>query len=324
VATVRSISAGAATVLVAAGLYAASPAAADPPGIPVVGDGAARPSGSHSSTAAPRAAATATTLGQPGANPISCTGIATAGSMLATRGATGPTYTAGADGVLTSFTHVANASPGQVRAVVFGDTGTASEKAVVARSPFQTVTVSTENTFPIRVPIKAGQHLGMGMNGLSMACGATGVAGDVIGVSGPFDADTQTLMAFTNQLGSFRPNIFAVVEPDADGDGFGDVSQDQCTQSKLTQGACPAPDTDVTKKPKKKSTKRKGTFKFTATVPGSTFTCAVDKKPAEPCTSPFKKKFTYGKHTVVITAISPFGLVDATPETVRFKVTRPA
>ena len=58
-------------------------------------------------------------------------------------------------------------------------------------------------------------------------------------------------------------------------------------------------------------------------MPGSTFTCAVDKKPAMPCTSPFKKRYKYGKHTVVITATSPFGIVDPTPVTVKFKVKKP-
>jgi hypothetical protein len=49
----------------------------------------------------------------------------------------------------------------------------------------------------------------------------------------------------------------------------------------------------------------------------------VDKKAAKPCTSPFKKKFRYGKHKVVITATSPLGIVDPTPAIVKFKITRP-
>jgi hypothetical protein len=49
----------------------------------------------------------------------------------------------------------------------------------------------------------------------------------------------------------------------------------------------------------------------------------VDKKPAVPCTSPFKKKYKYGKHKVVVTAVSPAGIVDSTPVTVKFKVKQP-
>jgi hypothetical protein len=117
--------------------------------------------------------------------------------------------------------------------------------------------------------------------------------------------------------------VSAVVESDADGDGYGDVTQDLCPQSATTQAACPAPDTTVTKKPKKSSTNRKVKIKFTSTIAGSKFTCAVDKKAAKPCTSPFKKKFKYGKHKVVITAISPAGIVDPTPATVKFKIKPP-
>ena len=59
-------------------------------------------------------------------------------------------------------------------------------------------------------------------------------------------------------------------------------------------------------------------------VTGATYTCAVDNKAAKPCTSPYKKRFTYGKHVVLITATSPAGIVDPTPAKVRFKVKRPA
>ena len=68
---------------------------------------------------------------------------------------------------------------------------------------------------------------------------------------------------------------------------------------------------------------RKAKIKFSSTVAGSTFTCSVDGKAAKRCTSPFKKKFKVGKHTVVITATSAVGIVDPTPAIVKFKVTKP-
>ena len=140
---------------------------------------------------------------------------------------------------------------------------------------------------------------------------------------GSYDPDAPAGNFTGGPAAGYYMNLSAVLEPDVDGDGYGDVSQDLCPQSKLSQAACPAPDTTVTKAPKKKSTKRKATVKFSATVAGSTFTCAVDGKAAKPCTSPFKKKYKYGKHTVVITATSPAGIVDPTPVTVKFKVKRP-
>jgi hypothetical protein len=113
-----------------------------------------------------------------------------------------------------------------------------------------------------------------------------------------------------------------VWEPDVDHDLYGDVSQDLCPQSELTQSACPAPDTSVTKQPKKKSTKRNVKITFTS-VTGAAFTCAVDGKAAKPCASPYKKKLKYGKHVVLITATSPFGMVETTPATVKFKIKKP-
>jgi hypothetical protein len=76
----------------------------------------------------------------------------------------------------------------------------------------------------------------------------------------------------------------------------------------------------VTKAPKKKSAKHKAKIAFSSTVAGSTFTCAVDGQAATVCTSPFKRKYRYGKHIVVVTATSPAGIVDPTPATVNFKV----
>jgi hypothetical protein len=140
-----------------------------------------------------------------------------------------------------------------------------------------------------------------------------------------FAVDTGTTNEFVT-VGSAtgeRLNLSAVVEPDADHDGFGDVSQDACPQSAATQTACPAPDTKVKKKPKKASTQPKPKITFSSTIAGSTFTCTVDKKAAKPCTSPFKKTFKPGKHKVVITAVSPFGVLDPTPVTVKFTVSKP-
>ena len=57
-----------------------------------------------------------------------------------------------------------------------------------------------------------------------------GSSGDEYKV-GPFDPDTSSTM---NTVGSYtgRWDISAVVESDADGDGYGDVTQDLCPSSK--------------------------------------------------------------------------------------------
>jgi CSLREA domain-containing protein len=84
-----------------------------------------------------------------------------------------------------------------------------------------------------------------------------------------------------------------------------------------------APETTLTKKPKKKSTKRKAKFKFESSEDGSTFECKLDKKPFKPCTSPFKKKVKPKKHKFKVRAIDAAGNVDPTPAKAKFKVLKP-
>ncbi len=210
-----------------------------------------------------------------------------------------------------------------MRATLYGPGAVASDRTVLSTTGLLTVTPSTLNTWPVRVPVPAGAGLGLFVANVGLACALVGTdAADSLSAA---VADPSTTSVFTpaTAFAAVRLNLSAVWEPDADGDGYGDVSQDLCPQSKLIQVACPAPDTTVTKKPKKSTTNRKAKIKFASTIAGSTFTCKVDKKAAKPCTSPFKKKFKYGKHTVVITATSAVGIVDPTPVTVKFKVKKP-
>lgn len=83
------------------------------------------------------------------------------------------------------------------------------------------------------------------------------------------------------------------------------------------------PDTTITKKPKKKSTKRKAKFKFESSEDGSTFECKLDKKPFKSCESPFKKKVKPKKHKFLVRAIDAAGNVDPTPAKAKFKVLKP-
>lgn len=175
------------------------------------------------------ARAAATVLGQSGP-PIVCNTAVPAAVVLTTEGAGGTSYTAGSSGVLTSFTHQANNVTGQVRAIVLGPGSSSGQRSVAAKSPKFSLVRSTTNTFAVRLPIQAGQQLGLGYTASGMACATAGVAGDVTSVATGFDPDTSATFtpAGTLSPGSPRPNISATLEPDADGDGFGDVSQDAC------------------------------------------------------------------------------------------------
>jgi 6-phosphogluconolactonase (cycloisomerase 2 family) len=73
------------------------------------------------------------------------------------------------------------------------------------------------------------------------------------------------------------------------------------------------PNTRITKKPKKETTKRKAKFRFKSNEPGSTFECKLDRRKFKPCDSPFKKKVKIKRHKFKVRAIDSAGNVDPTP-----------
>jgi hypothetical protein len=82
------------------------------------------------------------------------------------------------------------------------------------------------------------------------------------------------------------------------------------------------PNTKLTKKPRKKTARRRARFAFVSDQAGSTFQCKLDKKPFRPCRSPFKKKVKPGRHTFKVRAIDPQGLSDPTPALYKWRVRR--
>jgi hypothetical protein len=87
-----------------------------------------------------------------------------------------------------------------------------------------------------------------------------------------------------------------------------------------------APDTTLTKKPKKtvKTAKKKVkvSFEFKSSENGSAFECSLDGVAYKPCTSPWKFKVAKGLHFVFIRATDAAGNKDATPARADFKVKR--
>jgi len=79
-----------------------------------------------------------------------------------------------------------------------------------------------------------------------------------------------------------------------------------------------APDTTITKKPAKRTTKAKVKLVFSSEA-GATFQCQVDGQAWKACTSPLKLKVKLGKHVVLVRAIDAAGNTDATPAKVKFK-----
>ncbi len=108
-----------------------------------------------------------------------------------------------------------------------------------------TITGGT-NSFPTRIPVQAGDHVGLFGSSQPLESGGEAAgnlycetpmqesrigafAGGSVGATSPFIEIEEEL----------RVPVSATIEPDADGDGYGDETQDKCPQSATTQAPCP-------------------------------------------------------------------------------------
>ena len=126
--------------------------------------------------------------------------------------------------------------------------------------------------------------------------------------------DTATYAAcaspFTTGTLTDGPHTFSVRATDAAG------NQATSAASAVTVDTV-APAVTITKKPAKRTTKRKVKIAFTSEA-GSSFECQVDGKAWKPCTSPLKLKVKVGKHTVLVRATDVAGNL-GTPAKVKFR-----
>jgi hypothetical protein len=110
---------------------------------------------------------------------------------------------------------------------------------VVGESAPQAVVGGT-NTFDVRIPTAAGDRFGIfGPPGSVTIYCSTGVTGDAMGAA-PGDLTVGSSATFAPVGAEAQVPVSATVEPDSDGDGFGDETQDKCPQSKTIQAECPA------------------------------------------------------------------------------------
>ena len=174
------------------------------------GGGAGSPAKSAGAASA-RAAAGGTTVGQvlpAGGSPFSCgdlTGVQDAS------GAGAPSYTVPTAGVVTGFSHNAGPGAGQVRGVMYRPTAVASTKTIVGKSALTTLAPNTLMTFPARIPVAAGDLLGIQVKG-GANCAFVGVAGDSHSYSAD-DPDTTSTFVGLATISGNRWNISAVLKP---------------------------------------------------------------------------------------------------------------
>jgi hypothetical protein len=107
--------------------------------------------------------------------------------------------------------------------------------------PHTLVMSDTVHTFATRIPVLVGDRLALDMPPMKTAPLPGGLRFDPRGgshrITTPAPPDGGTFVTGGSVGGS--PQYNADVEPDADRDGFGDVTQDSCPTDATTQGSCP-------------------------------------------------------------------------------------
>jgi hypothetical protein len=235
--------------------------------------------------------------------------------------------TAPISGVVVSFTLKKGAYPSgwtPIHIRVIEHTGGSFWSGSGASSPdVVPTTAGGLETFPVRVPISQSDYVGLEQTGIPGGAGAAfarsdSVFGAGMAESAPALPASGTPVSTSNQNSELL--LQARVEPDADGDGFGDETQDACPSLASTQAECEPPETQITAGPKDKTRRRKASFEFSSTEPGSTFECSLDGAAFAGCTSPAVVKVKRGKHSFEVRATDAAGNVDGSPAADGWKV----
>jgi RTX calcium-binding nonapeptide repeat (4 copies) len=192
--------------------------------------------------AGPSAAGAAVSLGQTGAPNLSCDDQ----FYLVQSASEGyPSYAVpqGPYGVITSWSfqgYGGDAGPGTGRLFVWRPTAAPNQFIYVDSTSPEIFVAGVVKTFAARLPVQAGDVLGMSASKPCLLGGPGRPVGDEVRYFGsatePLKGSTQTT---TNVESGWRILIAANVEPDSDRDGFGDETQDQCPTNATTQGPCP-------------------------------------------------------------------------------------
>lgn len=230
-------------------------------------------------------------------------------------------YVVPSPGVLTSWSHRAAADPvDQIRLKIARPAG-GDSYTTIGESEYEAPVANTLNTYPARLPVRAGDLIGFAFTGIGYC-----IEAPVLGYGGRFvkaDPTVGTTSLFGSE-GTLRLAIAATLEPDSDRDGFGDETQDQCPTDASTHRTCrdtDPPQTTIIKGAPNKTKKTTVKFKFRSDEAGSSFECKLDKKRWRGCSSPKKvKRLDAGKHTFKVRATDVAGNVDPRPAKDRFKV----
>ncbi len=144
-----------------------------------------------------------------------------------------------ADGVVTGWRVVGGSAQGRFeqRLQVFRRVdGPVSSFLAVAESSAKVAPDGPRHLFKTRIPVKGGDLFALrGTTKTSVCDGAVGVTSGLHEGPTPIGSSHE----FKSEEGLGVP-LDVVIEPDEDGDGYGDRTQDRCTRLPTTQDGCPA------------------------------------------------------------------------------------
>ena len=193
---------------------------------------------------APAFADGATTIGQsppPLGLPLpDCTPAPTAHDVVQLANATGNGYVIPpGGGVITAWSRSTAKGSATVRLRVFSPASNATSITPLAESDLERLTATSPASFPTRIPVSGGELLGYSeliTDATSLCLYSTGQAADSLAAAttGPLGQAETVSPSVTGYL----ENVSAVLEPDADGDGYGDETQDLCPIEADTHAAC--------------------------------------------------------------------------------------
>jgi hypothetical protein len=139
-------------------------------------------------------------------------------------------------GVITSWTFHDVTAPTSAKLRLFAPGPGAGQYTLLAETPYRSFSAGETATTPTRIPVAAGVHLGVAVTAADQDY-ITGYAGDHVSsnfdVAAPIGASELVTTSDERHV-----NIAAVVEPDADHDGYGDDTQDKCPSDPSKQGTC--------------------------------------------------------------------------------------
>ena len=217
-------------------------------------------------------------------------------------------YVAPSAGVITEWRFRAEGNPGTVALQVLNVIDN-STYAPIAETPAAALAADQLNKVPARIPITAGQIIGLRTTTASHGCYAVSQTGFTNHQVTPAPAPGSGPTMFGTGSGDAATNIAATIEPDADGDGYGDETQDGCPKNAARSDDCVAPSVKIDSGPKKKTKKAKAKFTFSSDDANAKFECSLDGKKFSSCSSPLKLKVKKkkGKHTLEVRAVDGNG-----------------